>query len=203
MLHSGGKEGSPVDFLPQVESSLVPVLPHIREIIAQNKPDILDRLVALTLFNEMVSVRNEGRSAHGRTLTLRTIPGTSVRGQVDVELWLTESRAVGERAGGVGDGLKFGLGGDVLLDERLEGGVSGCEFVDQGLRVAGPGVNVWLRFMLAVASGESQCQGHIQGGFVSEFPAIGIPGAAPRDKLPLGPKLFRTPCRAIGFSASM
>ena len=146
VLHGGGKERSRVDFLPQVESSLVPVLAHIREIIPQNRPDILDRLVALALLNEMVSVRNKGRSAHGRTLTLRTTPGTSVRGQVDVELWLTESRTVRERAGGVGDGLKLGLGGDVLLDELLEGSVSGEEFVDQGLHcqtgVAGPGVDV-------------------------------------------------------------
>lgn len=155
VLHGGGKERSRVDFLPQVKSSLVPVLAHIREIIPQNRPDILDRLVALALLNEMVSVRNKGRSAHGRTLTLRTTPGAGVCGQVDVELWLTESRTVRERAGGVGDGLKLGLGGDVLLDELLEGGVSGEEFVDQGLHcqagVTGPGVDVWLCFTLAVA----------------------------------------------------
>lgn len=158
---SSGKERSRVDFLPQVESSLVPVLAHIREVIPHNRPDILDRLVTLALLNEMVSVCKKGRSAHGRTLTLRTTPGTSVRGQVDVELWLTKSRTVGERARGVGDCLKLGLGGNVLLNQLLDGSVSGDEFVDQGLhrqaRVAGPGIDIWLRFALAVTSGEFQC----------------------------------------------
>lgn len=163
VLHSSGKKRSSVDFLPQVESSLVPVLAHVREIIPHNRPDVLNRLVALTLLKEMVSVRNKSRSTHGRTVALRTTPGTSVRGQVDVELRLTESRTVGERAGGVGDGLDLGLGGDVLLDEWLEGGVSGEELMDQGLHcqagVAGPGVDVWLRFTLAIASGECKCAG--------------------------------------------
>lgn len=44
VLHGSSKERSPIDFLPQIESSLIPVLVHIRQIVPQNRPDILHSL---------------------------------------------------------------------------------------------------------------------------------------------------------------
>jgi hypothetical protein len=51
VLDSGGEEGRAVDLLPQIETSLVPVLGHIRQVILDNGPDdVVDgRSVAIGL----------------------------------------------------------------------------------------------------------------------------------------------------------
>jgi len=39
VLDSGGEEGRAVDFLPEIEPGLVPVLGHIRQIVLNDRPD--------------------------------------------------------------------------------------------------------------------------------------------------------------------
>lgn len=130
MLSSDCEKRRPLHFFPEVEPGLIPVLRDISQVILNDRPDIREGQCLLVLGDQVIAVGDESRCAQGRAVALGASPGFGEGGHVDVEFWFSEAEAIGEVAGGVGDGLEGCLGGNVSLDGWFEGCVAGYEALD-------------------------------------------------------------------------
>jgi hypothetical protein len=144
-----GKERAAGDLLPEIEAGLVPVLGRVGEIVLDDGPDDALGRALVAVGDQPLGVLDESDGAQGRAVPLRATPFASEGSEVDIELGLTETRAVGEGSRGVRDLLQLGLRRDVVLDDGLQGGVvvvaKGLDDAgeDQG-GIAGPGEEVWV-----------------------------------------------------------
>lgn len=130
VLSSDREKRRPLHFFPEVKAGLIPVLRDISQVILNDRPDVRECQGLLVLRYQVIAIGDESRCAQCRAVALGASPGSGEGGHVDVEFWFGEAEAIGEVAGGVGDGLEGCLGGDVGLDCWFESCVAGYETLD-------------------------------------------------------------------------
>ena len=149
-----------------------PVLRHIVQVILDDGPEDARGSVSITVVDEPVGVSNQSNCPESRTVSLRPswssyqspvhmlenqrrekcmifrlTPAVSEGAQIDVKFGLAQTGAIRERAGRVGHALQCSLGGNIVLDLRLQGGVvavlkSVYQLLEDEGGVSCPGVEV-------------------------------------------------------------
>lgn len=141
-----GEEGRAVDFLPEIKAGLVPVADGVAKVLLDDGPDNVESLGLVAVGNQPVCVDGERGGAERWSITLGAAPSTCEGGAVNIELGLSKTTRVWA-SGGVGDGLKVGLGRDVVINLLTQGCVARDEALNECLicesSIACPGVPVF------------------------------------------------------------
>ena len=141
-----GEEGRDVDFLPEIKAGLVPVADGVAKVLLDDGPDNVESLGLVAVGNQPVCVDGERGGAERWSITLGAAPSTCEGGAVNIELGLSKTTRVWA-SGGVGDGLKVGLGRDVVINLLTQGCVARDEALNECLicesSIACPGVPVF------------------------------------------------------------
>lgn len=98
----------------------LPILRSVGKIILDDRPDNVQGSRGITVVNQPLGIGDESNRSQGRTVTLRSAPFPLELGKIDHKLGLSQTSPVREGARGVGNTLKLGLRGDVVLDVDLE-----------------------------------------------------------------------------------
>lgn len=135
MLHGGREEGRAVDLLPEVEARAIPVLPDVIEIVRDDWPDgRIDPVAIVPAFGqEPLRVSDQCCRSQRRSVPLRSTPGSCEGGEINLELRLAQTGAVGQVSRWAGYCLEGCLGGYVFFDDGLERSVAVDEHINQHL----------------------------------------------------------------------
>lgn len=92
------------------KAGLAPVLSNIRQIVADNRPNVVDSIAGVSIillqsvnildyrrcetYDQPVTELNKGDGTQSRTIALRTAPAASECAQVHVELGLAETSTI-------------------------------------------------------------------------------------------------------------
>lgn len=149
MLVLDSKEAGPEHFFPEVETSLIPVLPNVREIVGDNWPDDLLSAIEPTVVDQPVAIGHQSYGSQSRSITLRSAPCTVESSSSGQEFRFCKTKTIWEEGTrGVGNSLEDCLCFDIFLDLWQKRLVAENELVDNHLhgqsRVSSPGEEIWL-----------------------------------------------------------
>lgn len=102
-----------VYLLPEIVTCLVPVLRDISQIVASDGPYHVRGSGLVAVVHQPVCIRKQGCGTKGRPVSLRAAPGVCKGSEIRVEFGLTQSTAVRQTTGRVGDCLKSALANNI------------------------------------------------------------------------------------------